>query len=243
MFNKYTFTQAKQVIIIGRDMKKWFEVNYSQVLNKINYIPIWQDGNIIKPLDLNKNSFIRVNNLSSKFIVQYSGNMGLWNDMVTFGKAINQINDQDIQFTFIGDGIRKNELVKSLNQNANIQFFPFQPKSKLNVTLSACHIALVSLNRGLEGIAVPSKIMGILAAGIATIALVPKDSEIALIINDGKCGIVIDPGDVKGLIHSIKLLKENDSLRIEMGQNARNVFLEKFDIKVIANQYIQLIKK
>lgn len=239
--NKYTFTRAKKIVVIGRDMKSWLADYGANVLQKVTYIPIWQDGDFIKPLDIRINSFVKQNNLSNQFIVQYSGNMGLWNDMISFGKAINSIKDTDIVFTFIEEGIRKKELMDLLTENSNTRFFPFQPKENLNITLTACHVALVSLNSGLEGIAVPSKIMGILAAGIPTIAMVPKQSEIAMIIEGTRCGIVIEPGDTRKLTESIYLLKNNVSLRIEMGKNARKAFLENFDIKIIAERYEQLI--
>jgi colanic acid biosynthesis glycosyl transferase WcaI len=239
--NKYTLNRAHKIVVIGRDMKNWLADYGANVLQKVTYIPIWQDGDLIKPLDITINSFVKQNNLSNQFIVQYSGNMGLWNDMVSFGKAINSIKEADIVFTFIGEGIRKKELMDILTENSNTRFFPFQPKENLNITLTACHVALVSLNRGLEGIAVPSKIMGILAAGIPTIAMVPKQSEIAMIIEGTKCGIVIEPGDTRKLTENIYLLKNNVPLRVEMGKNARKAFLENFDIKIIAERYEQLI--
>lgn len=241
-FNRFTLKHCNKIIIIGRDMQQLVAVAYTPALEKTIYIPIWQDGELVKPLDYSTNDLVVAHNWPSKFIVQYSGNMGLWNDMKTFGSAINEIAEPDILFTFYGDGIRKKELIESMQtERTNVLFFPFQPKEKLNQLLTACHVALVSLAEGLEGIAVPSKIIGIMAAGIPVIALVPEESEIAFIVKENKCGIVLKPGDAKGLSESILKLKNDTELRKQMAENARTAFDKKFSTALIAEQYIQLI--
>ncbi|MBA7585452.1 hypothetical protein ES708_27434 [subsurface metagenome] len=90
--------------------------------------------------------------------------------------------------------------------------------------------------------AVPSKIYGILAAGVPVIALVPEQSEIAYIIREENCGYVIDPCDVDGLINAVLELKSNEKLRKEMGINGRKAFEQKYTTKIIAEKYKLLIK-
>lgn len=241
-FNRFTLRKANTVIVIGRDMKDWVIHTHKPAYLKTCYIPIWQDGTLVKPLPLDKNKLIREHGLVGKFVIQYSGNMGLWNDMKTFGLAANELNN-DYRFLFIGDGIRKQELVNSLSNQSikNSTFLPFQPKEMLNQSLTACHVALVSLNKGLEGIAVPSKVMGIMAAGIPVIALVPEKSEIALLIQEFNFGFSIEPGDFRACSKAITELKENEALRKELGANARNAFVNQFSTKVISEEYIKLL--
>jgi len=240
--NRFTLKHSNKIIIIGRDMQLLVSKVYKPALEKTLYIPIWQDGNRIKPMEFEQNEMVIKNNWQTKFVVQYSGNMGLWNDMKSFGNAINEINEPDILFTFYGDGIRKKELIDSLGvEKTNVLYFPFQPKEKLNQLLTACHVALVSLAEGLEGIAVPSKIIGIMAAGIPVIAMVPEESEIAYIVRENKCGIVLNPGDSNGLKEAILELKNNKELRKQLSENARYAFDKNFNTSLIAEQYIQLI--
>jgi glycosyltransferase involved in cell wall biosynthesis len=177
------------------------------------------------------------------FIVQYSGNMGLWNDMESFGKSVNS-NLEGVHYVFIGGGMREQELHQSISEEnpPNALFLPFQPMEKICIVLTGCHASLVSLREGLEGMAVPSKIYGILAAGVPVLALVPQKSEIAYIVEEEQCGMVIDPGDVEGLDQAIVKLKSDEVLRNEMARNSRNAFLKKYTIEIIGERYLQLLR-
>lgn len=233
---------CSDIVVIGRDMKDWLALFCPQASGKIKYIPLWQDEKLIGPTDFINNPFILKNDLQNQFIVQYSGNMGLWNEMKTIGKAIGE-NPDNTKFVIVGGGMRKKELLESINDSAlsKILFLPFQPNEDYSVSVSACHVALVSLRDGLQGMAVPSKIIGIMAAGIPVIALAPVDSEIAYIIKEEDCGLRVDPSDSKGLVDAINILRSDERLRKRLGLNGRNAFLKKYTTEVIAEKYLDLI--
>jgi len=90
---------------------------------------------------------------------------------------------------------------------------------------------------------VPSKIFGIMAAGIPVLAIAPKYSEIAMIVNESECGLVSEPGDVKGLIDNIAYLKQNEQIRMQMGINARKSFDSKYTTAKGAENYITLFNE
>src|SRR5450759_1120797 len=98
--------------------------------------------------------------------------------------------------------MRKKELLESIDASGseNVRFFPFQSNENYSLTVSACHVAIVSLRDEAKGMAVPSKIIGIMAAGIPVIALVPERSEIAYIVTEEQCGYVLNPSDSDGLV-------------------------------------------
>ena len=139
--------------------------------------------------------------------------------------------------------MRKNELLDSINEpdSENVLFFPFLSNSDYSNSVTACHVALVSLQDGLEGMAVPSKIIGIMAAGIPVIAIVPEESEIAYIVKEENSGIVVRPGDINALINAIMELKANSSLSMQMGINGRVAFAKKYTTSIISKQYASLI--
>ena len=236
--------RSYKVIVLGRDMSKYIQEIYPGSGNKIEYIPHWQDDRLIHPSDMETNTFFRDLDLEGYFVVQYSGNMGLWNDMESIGKAVG-ISKENVFFVFIGDGIRKKELQDIITSTLRLNtiFLPFQPMENLCEVLTGCHIALVSLRRGMEGMAVPSKIYGILAAGTPVIALVPENSEIAYLVEEENCGIVVQPDDYEGLNDAIIKLQEDNNLRIKLGINGRKAFEKKYTTKVISEKYIKLLNE
>lgn len=234
--------RSSRIIVLGRDMKEWLGGVLPEVSDRIEYIPLWKNDMIEFNHDFSTNEYILKHNLSGEFIVQYSGNMGLWNNMSTIGRAVDLLVDE-VTFMFVGRGVRREELIKAIDAEniPKVLFLPFQPSKKLGSLLAAAHVAIVSLAAGLDAMAVPCKIYGILAAGIPVIAMVPGNSEIAQIIREEKCGYVIDPDDSVSLIKAILFLKTDEKVREAMGVNSRNAFLSKYTLGIITGRYESLI--
>lgn len=236
-----TLRRCFRIITIGRDMKKLID-NKIKIPGKTLYIPLWQDEKLIHPGEFHTNSFINANNLTGNFVVQYSGNIGLWNEIKTIGKVINR-RLPGLFFLIAGGGLRMKELYDELGtgKKDNLILLPFQSNNNFNNVINAAHIHLVTLKNDLSGIAVPSKIYGILAAGKPVIAMVPSDSEIAEIVKEENCGLVIDPDDEDELIRSIYMLMNYSELRITMGRNSRQAFEKKYTIENISGKYLSLL--
>jgi glycosyltransferase involved in cell wall biosynthesis len=240
--NTFAYRNSRHIVVIGRDMESWFQRMHPDVASKLKYLPLWQDESLITPMPFSVNPFVKKHHLQSAFVVQYSGNMGLWNDMHTLGLAVNN-SDDNTRFVFIGGGMRKQELLEAIDANKKEHFlsFPFLPNEEYAFSVTACHAAIVSLEEGLEGMAVPSKIIGILAAGIPVIAVVPDSSEVARIVREERCGVVVKPGDVEQLSDAILHLKKNPERRKEMAERARAAFEEKYTTQAIARRYKALL--
>ena len=234
--------KSEKIVAIGRDIKQYVVEICQECSTKIEYIPHWQDDNLIFPVEFDKDEFILKKGIREKFVVQYSGNIGIWNEVRTMGKAV-KLNTDNIFYIFVGEGIRKEELLNEfeLEKQQNVLLIPFQESSNFNNVLNASHVHLVTLKKGLQGMAVPCKIYGILAAARPVIALVPDNSEIAYVVKEENCGIVVNPNDTEGLIKAIKLLKNNNILRRQMGLNGRMAFEKKYTTRIAADRYKELL--
>jgi colanic acid biosynthesis glycosyl transferase WcaI len=234
--------RSEKIIAIGRDIKELMGEKNRALIDKTEYIPHWHEDDAIFPIEIEKNNIISEYGLNDKFLVQYSGNMGLWNEMKTIGMAVNRAAD-DVVYIFVGGGMRKQELINefSVQNPANVIMLPFQEGKKFNESLNASHVHLVTLKNNLEGIAVPCKIYGILAAGKPVIGMVPENSEIGLVIKEEKCGILLHPGDLQGLLNALTFLKENDGARNEMGKKSRIAFENKYKVGIISERYKMLL--
>jgi len=234
--------KSEKIVAIGRDIKQYVIEICQECSTKIEYIPHWQDDNLIFPVDFEKDKFILEKGLRDKFVVQYSGNIGIWNEVKTMGKAVTK-NIENVFYIFVGEGIRKEELLNEfeLKNQQNVLVMPFQDSDNFNNVLNASHVHLVTLKKGLEGMAVPCKIYGILASGRPVIALVPDNSEIAYVVKEENCGIVVNPDDTEGLINAIILLQKNEILRKQMGLNGRMAFEKKYTTRIAADRYKALL--
>jgi glycosyltransferase involved in cell wall biosynthesis len=242
-WHRKTLKQSDRVVAIGRDMEEWVrgEVPYLEE-NQLKNIPLWQDEKALAPIEFATNPFVVKYNLASYFVVQFSGNMGLWNDLVTVGKAVSK-GIEGVKFVFIGDGIRKRELVQAMGEEGakSSLFLNFLSNDEYTYSVTACHCGLVTLRPEALGMGVPSKIFGIMAAGIPVLAIAPKNSEIGLIVLESNSGMVVEPGNAEGLIKAIITLKDNDQLRLEMGRNGRTAFEKKYTLSVVASRYYELL--
>jgi glycosyltransferase involved in cell wall biosynthesis len=236
--------KSEIIIVIGRDTKQFVVNLCPECHDKIEYIPHWQNDDLIFPVDFDKNNFVSERGLKESFVVQYSGNIGIWNEVRTMGRAVKK-NIENVFFIFVGGGIRKPELLSEfeIKKQKNVMMLPFQNNIDFNNIMAASHVHLVTLKQGLEGMAVPCKIYGILAAGRPVIALVPANSEIAYLVREENCGLVVNPDDLDGLINAISFLKDNEDIRSQMGQNGRDAFEKKYTARIAAKEYKKILDK
>lgn len=241
--NKLVFDNAEKIIVLGRDMHNIIKNKHVNE-NSIVIIENWSNGEIIRPLPKKDNDFINDNHLSGKFIVMYSGNMGLFHDMESIIEAAEILKEKkDILFVFIGGGgkLRMIQEYAENNNLNNVRFFQYQPKENLKFTLTAADLALVTLENGIEGLAVPSKLYGVMAAGVPIVANVPFNSEVAYVINESKSGKVVPVKNPKLIADSILEFYENKDLLNRARSNAREEFENKYSIDRIADKYYRVI--
>ena len=80
----------------------------------------------------------------------------------------------------------------------NVTFLPFAPKERLGEAFAAADVFIVSLQRGLAGYIVPSKLYGILAAGRPYVAAVEEPTARSrAVARAHQCGLVAEPGNAQ----------------------------------------------
>jgi colanic acid biosynthesis glycosyl transferase WcaI len=195
--------------------------------SQIEIIPNWVDDGEIRPLSPANNKFRTKIAKQGEFIVGYSGTLGRAHEFETLlGAARLLAHNEDIVFVFIGGGHYISTLeskVEAAGLRSHFRFLPVQPLEELRFSLSAPDVHWVSLRSELEGLIVPSKFYGILAAGRPTIAIMARDGEISSLIEHHQCGIVIEPGDSPDLARQILRLKNDPDTCAMMGQRARQL--------------------
>ncbi|HUO85498.1 MAG TPA: glycosyltransferase family 4 protein [Thermoanaerobaculia bacterium] len=162
----------------------------------------------------------------SSFVVGYSGNFGRVHEFDSILVALAELRDADVHFLLTGGGgqfFRVEELV-AWEKLQNVTLLPYQPRQRLGELLAASDMHLVSLAAGYEGLVVPSKFYGIAAAGRATVYVGNRDGDVARLIEQFDCGVVVEPGSGDELARVIRGLSKDRELVRTLGENARRAW-------------------
>jgi colanic acid biosynthesis glycosyl transferase WcaI len=148
-----------------------------------------------------------VHGLEDKFVVMYSGNMGLSQRLDQVLDSAELLRDRDeIVFAFVGDGAdRRNLEHMAAERNlANVRFYDYQPKAELADSLSAADVHLVILRPEIKRLLMPSKLYGVLASGTPALVAADEGCELAAIVREHDLGEVVPPNDAAALAEAIR---------------------------------------
>jgi glycosyltransferase involved in cell wall biosynthesis len=178
---------------------------------------------------------------NKNFHVVYTGLHGLAQGLEQIVRAVQKLpSTERIDFTFVGDGPEKRQLiqlVKDLKLN-HIHFLEPVTKEKIPAILRGADALIVPLKIQLTG-AVPSKLYEAMAIGKPVILI--AESEAAKIVNDAKCGIVVRPGDIDGLVTATLRLKTHPEECKEMGTNGRKTAVQNHDRGDIVDNFSKFL--
>lgn len=247
--NKLMMNHASAIIVIGRCMEDVIYRKMSSLgLNrgdKIHRIHVWCDDKAIGGGAEKKVSpFVKAWGLEGKFVVGYFGNMGRFHDIETIMEATKALCAYDqIVFLFAGEGHKKAWAVEYAGKKglSNCQFHGYVERDELGSLLSTADVGLVSLLEGQEGLSVPSKTFALMAASVPVMAIMSQTSEVARIIEEVRCGVIIRPGDSLGLTESILDIYNDRRKSRDMGANGKEAIEKKYSLGHAAEAYRRLI--
>lgn len=218
--NRLMLSRAERVFTLGPCMAMVLSQYVTH--SKIEIIPTWVDSEKIKPLAKEQNSFAIQYGQLGKLTVLYSGNLGYSHDLGTLVEAAKRLEGQpDIHFLIIGDGPGWSELNQAAEEMQNLTILPFQPEEVLPFSLTTGDVAVISLDKDMEGISMPSKTYYMMAAGCALLGLSRPPNDLQLVIEKHKCGLNIEPGDIDGVIRAILTFRDNYNLLTQCRNAAR----------------------
>lgn len=221
--NRWTFLKASSLITLSESMKQAV-IAYTKPDN-VHIIFNWADTQYIQPVDRSQNAFVSKHNLADKFVVLYSGNMGLTHDLESLVEAARLVDSDDIVFLFIGDGGKKKKLESLSSGLTNVRFLPYQDSETFPLAMASAHIGIVTLGTGAEGISVPSKTYVNMAAGLAIVAISPANSELNRIVEHFSIGYTVLPGQPQRIADHIMTLANNPQILSQFKARSREASL------------------
>lgn len=227
-----TLAFAKANVVLGARMRDYLTARGIRAAG-FHIIENWADSSGGSPKSIAQSTLRARLGLSDKFVVGYSGNLGRAHDFETIANGAEALReDPDIAFLMIGGGAKMQALRARVAERGltSFHFLPYQPRGAVEDSLAAADVHLASLLPQLEGLIVPSKVYGILAAGRPVVFIGAEDGEIARLLQDNECGTAVACGDAERLAGTLRQMKSDPARTREQGHRARALFDRRFTL-------------
>ncbi|MGB6898368.1 MAG: glycosyltransferase family 4 protein [Candidatus Acidiferrum sp.] len=240
--HRWALRRATRVIVLGEDMRGRI---VAKGVNPAG-VEIVRDGTDILPPDgpqpTMDEDVIGAIRGDSKFVLLHAGNLGFYGAWETLIAAVEKLEADGVSLVFVGEGAQRG-YVETLAKGAkNVRFLPFFPTSKIPSVLAAPDAHVITVKRGLEGVVVPSKMYGILAAGKPIITVAPEETDAAWLGAKFGFAVSADPDSPDKVAGAILSLATDPGKVVSMGRAARAVAPEYDRVKEL-QRFVKIIEE
>lgn len=254
VLDKFSCRQSDLIITVGRDLVETVEKRFKgKKVPKTIMINNWIDEKEIYPLEPDNEkvlAFKKKYGLDDKFVIMYSGNIGLYYDLENIIKVIEKFkpgtksfDGREVVFAFGGAGSMLENLKNYVAEHkmSNVAFIPYQDKADLIYSLNAGDVHWCVNAKGIKGVSCPSKAYGIMAVGKPIIGVLEEGSEVRCLIDEIGCGKCCEPGDCVEIERVVyEYIKINHS---SLGAKGRTYLENNLDKAKSIQKYIEKIKE
>lgn len=213
---------------------------------RIEVIPNFTDTTLIRP-QLQSSYRQHWGIKEDEIVLLFSGRMGYsqaLDEVVEAWKVLVLEHDQlNLRLVMVGEGQARASTELALANDPRVIFADVQPRASLGELLALADIGLAPLKAGLGGASVPSKLLGLMAAGRACITQAEEGTDTAQLIQNASCGLVTPPGNPQALVDAIRSLAKNKSLRAKMGKRGREAVVQHYSEDRVIDRYEAMMLK
>jgi glycosyltransferase involved in cell wall biosynthesis len=257
IFDKFSCKSANKIILVGQDASETLQKRFTgEKVPNYAFINNWIDEEKVYPLEITEphvSAFREKYGLKDKFVIMYSGNLGLYYDLENIMRVIKRIapgtktsDGREVIFAFAGSGSIKDKLVlyKEKHHMDNVVFIPYQDKPNLIYSLNAANVHWCVSAKGIKGISVPSKLYGQIAVSRPVLGVLEEGTEARYIVDETKCGLVCEPGDDDRIEEHIKwfISHAEDSELKKIGSRGREYLVRNLAKNILITKYVKEIE-
>lgn len=158
-----------------------------------------------------------------KFLVVYSGNIGIKQGLKQLILAIPHVKNPAVQMIICGDGAQKQSLLEMGAGVPNLWFKGMMDAANYGEMLADADLMVVSLISRSGSTFFPSKLLSACAAGKPVVAICDAHSELATVVQTNRCGVVVPPDDPAALAQCLEKLSTDPRLLESMGSAAKEL--------------------
>lgn len=241
----FTYKHADKIIVISEDFKKNIMAK-GVPEDKIVVVYNWVDQNAVVDVPREKNKLFDKYHLDrGKFYIEYSGNIGLTQNMDMLLEVMKElkVSHPQIGLVLVGEGANKKQVEEIVARDGltNVTMLPFQPYEDISYVFSLGDAGLVISKPGVGANSVPSKTWSIMSASRPVLANF-DENELKDILAGNECGIFTKAGDKEAFKQSIISLYENRELCRRYGRNGRQFVMDNLTREVGTQKYVEVIK-
>jgi colanic acid biosynthesis glycosyl transferase WcaI len=230
--HRWALRRSARIIVLGDDMRARIiskgpagpkGIDPAKVFIVRSGVDTSSIGSAVLPLNPDVTRAIRGN---FRFVLLHAGNLGFYGAWDTIIAAARKLENENIGVVFVGDGAERPRLENLAASATNVRFLPFFPSSDIPSVLAAPDAHIVTIKRGLEGVVVPSKMFGIIAAGKPIIAISSPATDVATLGLRHGFAICANPTNPAALADSIRLLAAKPAALAAMCQAASEAAIQ-----------------
>ncbi len=249
--NRFCLKRADRTVVLGRCMQQRV-LDKGAPADRVVHIGVWpgqRDSADAPPPARLDNPYRKEWQLGDRFVVMYSGNFGLGHDVETMLEAAKSLHEDPewadrVRFVFAGGGKKKTTVEAFVHEHklTNCVLAPYQPRERLSDSLSCADLHLASLLEGVEGIMVPCKLFGIMAAARPCAFIGHPTSELSRVLAENDAGTTVRQGESDALAAFIKGLADDPERALRLGANARRALDTAYSTDAACRQWQRLLE-
>jgi glycosyltransferase involved in cell wall biosynthesis len=219
--HRWALRRAALVIVLGEDMR-------ARIIAKgvdASRVAVVRDGAEVlppnTPLPAPDPEIVRAIRANFSFVVLHAGNLGFYGAWDTLLMAARKLASDGVGLVFVGDGAQRARVQAAAAGSDNIRFLDYFPSAKIPSVLAAADAHVITVKRGLEGVVVPSKMYGILAAGKPIVAVATEKTDVVSLGIQQGFAVAADPDQPAELVNAVRVLSADVNKLRTMGEAAR----------------------
>ncbi|MDC0294682.1 glycosyltransferase family 4 protein [Mariniblastus sp.] len=246
LFEKFIYKKATLINVLTPAFRDKLINDKKVPKGKIILIPNAADFSLAEKIqkNFNGNDFKEELGLSDKFVITYVGAHGVANHLIQLVDAAEKLRDTNVVFQLIGSGMRKNALIKEVeDRNLGSHIIFRDPVSKQEVfkyILSSDMGASVLKRVDTFKTIYSNKTFDYMSCKKPILLAIEGISKELVEIAD--CGICVIPEDATSIANEIKSYMQKKELHKVQGNNGYEYAKEHFDREQLALSYIEYIK-
>jgi colanic acid biosynthesis glycosyl transferase WcaI len=245
-FGDYLIKSSTRIISLDRFMTRHL-IEKGADISKVKELPVWPVSEDQYTGGRDENQFRIASNFKKRIVVMFSGNHAHVHPMSSLLLAAKNLrSNDDILFSFVGGGVRKQEISNFKREFSldNISQHPFQPRSSFHISIAASDIQVVILGNGQVGYTHPNKIYGAMFLEKPILYIGPKESHITDILEGIPGNILVEHDDVELLVEKITIFSKLSLNQIkEIGDANHTYAKNNFSPDVILKEMVDFVEE